>query len=87
MRIRNPFSKIKPPVCIDCKHHEYGRCKRLITQKWSPVSGYLEQSELDRGCNLERGYEILPDRIYNFLFAKDEIPCGREGRFFEPKEK
>lgn len=71
-------------LCKDCKHYNpimngnhiiEHLCKRR-TPKHDLITGAVINTELD--CEYERDYSWAMSRL--------EKKCGREGRFFEPKE-
>lgn len=70
--------------CENCKHHEAimigeyraaNLCRRRI-----PLH------DIVTGAPVQKRYDCRFERAEGWLFARLEGLCGREGRFFEPKE-
>lgn len=62
--------------CKDCKHHVRG-----VALNWCNRKNAVDKdaiNHLSSSCQVERSYNFLRTRIFD--------GCGREGRFYEPKE-
>ena len=65
--------KRKPPTCKDCKHYREETVGRLVDISHCVKGGYLD---LVSGKTLYHGCSAM---------RCSSLPCGPEGKLFEPK--
>lgn len=66
-------ANIEIPLCINCRYQNNSTdhfCMKEKVKKWSPVVGFKLETII-RLCEYTR---------------LDELKCGLEGKWFEPKE-